>query len=118
MVLLLSSTNAAYLESQSQVAMSPLQAYSRLRRAHDYLSTNGFRGDSSNNLVVLDYRTPTPVTSDNWPAHVVFALQSRHVSDVLAQGRWVVRNRELVNIDEERCLAHAREQAARLWKKL
>jgi len=115
---MLASTNAAYLESQAQVAMSPLQAYTRLRRAHEYLSTNNFGGDSGNNLVVLDYRTPTPVTSENWPAHVVYALQSRHVSDVLSQGHWVVRNRELVNVDEERCLAQAREQAARLWKKL
>ena len=115
---MLSSTNAAYLESQSQVAMSPLQAYTRLRQAHHYLATNQIAGDGDNNLVVLDYHTPTPVTSANWPAHVVYALQSRHVSDVLAQGRWVVRNRQLVHVDEERCLAQAREQAARLWKKL
>jgi cytosine/adenosine deaminase-related metal-dependent hydrolase len=115
---MLSSTNAAYLESQSHMALSPLQAYTRLRRAHDYLATNEFEGDGDNNLVVLDYRTPTPVTSNNWPAHVVYALQSRHVSDVLSQGRWVVRDRQVVRVDEERCLAQAQEQAARLWKKL
>jgi hypothetical protein len=58
------------------------------------------------------------VTADNWPGHVVYALQSRHVTDVLSQGRWVLRDRQLVDVDEERILSQAREQAERLWKKL
>ena len=115
---MLASTRAAYLESQQHVALGPLQAYKRLRRVHDYLRDNGFPGDGEDNLVVLDYPTPTPVTADNWPAHVVYALQSRHVTDVLAQGRWIVRDRQLVGVDEERILAQAREQAERLWKRL
>ena len=115
---MLSSTNAAYLESQTRVGLSPQQAYQRLRKAHEYLALNNISGDAENNLVVLDYRTPTPVTSENWPAHLVYALQSRHVVDVMAQGRWLVRNRQLVTVDEERCLAQAQEQAAKLWKKL
>jgi len=115
---MLASTHAAYLESQSNNGMSPLQAYQRLRRVHDYLQENQFTGDSGNNLIVLDYPTPTPVTSDNWAAHVVYALQSRHISDVMSQGRWIVRNRQLASVDEQQILAHTREQAERLWKRL
>lgn len=115
---MLASTRAAYLDSRRHVALSPLEAYTRLRRVHDYLRQNGFPGDGEDNLVVLDYPTPTPVTADNWPAHVVYALHSRHVTDVVSQGRWVVRDRQLVGVDGERILSQAREQAERLWKRL
>jgi len=115
---MLSATSAAYLEGQAAGGVSPLDAYRRMRRVHDYLDTNGFTGDGDNTLVVLDYPSPTPVTADNWAGHVVYGLRSAHVHTVIAGGRVIVENRRHVSIDEERELAIAREQAERLWKKL
>ena len=58
----------------------------RLRRVHDYFSENGFSGDGENNLVVLDYPSPTPVNAENFLGHFFYGLGSRHVDSVIAPG--------------------------------
>ncbi|MBI4347918.1 MAG: amidohydrolase family protein [Elusimicrobia bacterium] len=115
---MLASARAAYLSAQARGGLSPLGAWRRLRRAHDYLSQNGFSGDGPNNLVVLDYRPPTPVRDANWAAHAVYGLGRAHVESVIARGRLVVEKGRLVRIDEEQARALARRQAERLWRRL
>lgn len=112
---MLSALQASYLDGQGTGGLTPLDAYQRLRRAHDYLAVNGFAGDGDNNLVLLEYPTPTPVTSDNWPAHCVYALGARHVHTVIAQGRVIVEGGACVRVDAEAELARAREAAQLLW---
>ena len=115
---MLASTRSAYLAAQSRGGMSPLAAYRRLRRAHDYLSDNGFSGDGENNLVVLDYTPPTPVTNANLAGHFLYGLNSSHVESVVSGGRLIVKNRRMTLVDEDAVLARARRQAERLWRKL
>jgi len=69
-------------------------------------------------LVVLDYEPPTPLTTENLAWHWMFAFSSQLVRDVMVQGRWVVRDRALVNVDEEAVRAQATEQAAGLWRRM
>ncbi|MCK7538357.1 MAG: hypothetical protein MZV63_49105 [Marinilabiliales bacterium] len=49
-------------------------AYRRFRNVHRYLSENGFRGDGDNNLVILDYDSPTPVSRENFFGHLLFGI--------------------------------------------
>jgi cytosine/adenosine deaminase-related metal-dependent hydrolase len=114
----LSGARAMYLEGQQTGEFSPLTAYRRLRRVHDYLEQNDVTGDGENNLVVLDYQPPTPVTSDNWPAHVVYGLAARHVRTVISDGRVIVDEDRVLAVDETAILAEARRQAKRLWELL
>ncbi len=114
----LAAARAAYLAGQSADAPSPLAVYRRLRRVHEYLATNNIPGDAPNNLVILDYDPPTPVTSENWPAHVVYALNRTHIDTVISNGRVIVRDRRTTLVDEAEIMAHAREHAARLWSTL
>ena len=74
--------------------------------------------DSCNNLVVLDYPSPTPVTAENWVGHMLYGVRSRHVHTVIRGGQVIVDAGRVVNVDEDEVLADARVQAARLWKKL
>ncbi|MBI2899648.1 MAG: amidohydrolase family protein [Planctomycetes bacterium] len=62
-------------------------------------------------LAVLDYDPPTPLAADNLAGHLVFGMDSRHVSRVMVGGRFVTRE------SGER-MASAREHARALWKKL
>jgi len=112
---MIASTKAAFLTAP---ALSPLGAYRRLRRVHDYLDSNGFDGDGENNLVILDYRTPTPVTGANWPGHFCYGLSRAHIESVISDGRLIVDRERVTRVDEEKVYAYAREQAKRLWKKL
>jgi cytosine/adenosine deaminase-related metal-dependent hydrolase len=69
-------------------------------------------------LVVLEYEPPTPLTEENLAAHWVFGLQARHVRDVMVAGRWVVRDRRMVQTDDEELTAKSREVAERLWRRM
>jgi 5-methylthioadenosine/S-adenosylhomocysteine deaminase len=47
-------------------------------------------------------------------AQIVYASKSTDVKDVMCNGRWLMRNRALLTIDEEEVRVAAREQAARI----
>ena len=115
---MLRSSQAAYFTGLNHEEMSPVKAYARLRAAHWYLSNNHWEGDGSNNLIVLDYESPTPVHPMNFPAHFIYGLDSTHIDSVIANGRFVVRNGKAVNVDEKEVVAKAQEQALRLWAKI
>jgi putative selenium metabolism protein SsnA len=68
-------------------------------------------------LAVLDYPTPTPVTAENLYGHVIFGLSSQFVTDVMVNGRWVVKNRRVVGVDEEKIRAEAQRVAKKVWRR-
>jgi cytosine/adenosine deaminase-related metal-dependent hydrolase len=115
---MLASTRAAYLAAQGRDGMTPLAAYRQLRRAHDYLSENKFTGDGENNLVILDYRPPTPVTNSTLPAHLLYGLNSKHVDSVVSQGRLIVERGRMTTVDEDKVRDFTLKQAERLWRRL
>ena len=115
---MLRSAQYNYFCHKDKDRLSVPDFYKRLRRAHQYLSINNFEGDSENNLVILSYDSPTPVTSENWLGHMFYGLTSNAVESVIVNGEWVVRDRRLVQSNEDDILAFAKEQAVRLWEKL
>lgn len=115
---MLASTRAAYLASQGRGGMAPLAAYRRLRRAHDYLAENKFSGDGENNLVILDYRPPTPVSAENLAGHFLYGMNATHVGDVVSQGRLIVKNKRMVLVNEDKVQWFALKQTERLWRRL
>ncbi len=110
------SARAAFLAGQSVDGPTPAQVAGRLRAVHAYAAELGL--ERENDLVVLDYDSPTTVTAENWPSHLVYGLESRHVLHVIAEGRLILRHRRPVTVDEEEILTFAREQAHRLWHRL
>ena len=116
----LGAARATYLAAQRAEpgGLSPAGAHRRLRAAHRYVAEAGFRGDGHNNLVVLGYAPSTPITQDNWPAHVVYGLSRADVETVISDGRVIVEAGRCTRIDEDECFEFAREQAQRLWSRL
>jgi putative selenium metabolism protein SsnA len=70
----------------------------------------GFKAD----LVVLDYRAPTPLEGSNLAGHLVFGAGSADVRTVLVDGKVVMENRRF-SWDVSEVYARAREAARRLW---
>ncbi len=112
---MLQSLKAAFFSGQQHDNISYDSAYRRFRNVHRYLRANGFRGDGDNNLVILDYESPTPVTKENFIGHLLFGISSRHVTHVISGGRLIVRERKITTVDEEACLKESAKQAERLW---
>jgi len=115
---MLRSAQAAFFAGQEADQINVPEAYRRFRNVHHYLADNHFEGDGENNLVVLDYDSPTPITEHNFLGHFVFGLSSNHIRHVISNGSWLVKNKRLTNVNEKELLTFAKEQALRLWKKL
>jgi putative selenium metabolism protein SsnA len=69
-------------------------------------------------LVLLDYDPPTPLTAENLGGHLLFGIDRGHVRSVMVAGRFVVRDRALVNVDARALAAEARTAAAALWDRI
>jgi cytosine/adenosine deaminase-related metal-dependent hydrolase len=115
---MLRSAKAAYLAGQNTEGVSPDQMYERFRNVHRFIKSVGAEDDGDNNLVILDYDTPTEITSENFTGHFIYGLESGHVRSVIAQGKVIVDEGRITSVDEAEILAYAREQGLRLWKKL
>jgi putative selenium metabolism protein SsnA len=73
---------------------------------------------SAADLVLLDYLPPTPLTSENFPWHLIFGMDAHHVNSTMVAGRWLMRNRQLLTVDEARIHARARELSQALWNRM
>jgi putative selenium metabolism protein SsnA len=69
-------------------------------------------------LVVLDYRPPTPLTADNLAGHLIFGLDRSHVRSTMVAGRFALRDRRITNVDEVAAFTRARRATADLWRRM
>jgi cytosine/adenosine deaminase-related metal-dependent hydrolase len=69
-------------------------------------------------LVILDYRPPTPLTSGNLAGHLFFGLDRSHVRSTMVAGRFVLRDRRLTTVEETVVLARACDASEALWKRM
>ncbi len=115
---MLRSAKAAFFAGQHCDHIDFLKTYQRFRNVHRYISQNNFAGDGNNNLVVLEYDSPTEVNRENFPAHFVFGLQAAHIRDVIANGELIVKNRIIQTIDQDLVFKETSKHARRLWEKM
>ena len=99
-------------------ALEMLVGGHRLAAAFFGLPLGSLDAGAPADLVVLDYRPPTPLTSDNLPGHVLFGLDRSHVRSTMVAGRFVLRDRRLTTVDEAAVLARARRAAEALWARM
>lgn len=69
-------------------------------------------------IILLDYYPYTPLTVDNFPWHVIFGMDGCHVHTTIVGGRVLMRNRQLLTLDEQAIAARGREYAPRLWQRV
>lgn len=115
---MLRSAKAAYLVGQNAGGISPEGIYKRFRNVHRYIRKNKFKGDGENNLVILNYPTPTEINQDNFYGHFVYGLDSRHVESVISNGKLIVHNHKILSVDESEILAYSKEMGKKLWQKM
>ena len=72
---------------------------------------------ASADLVLVDYRPFTPLTSGNLPWHILFGLESGMIHSTMSRGKWLMQNRELTELDEERVIREARLAAGKVWER-
>ena len=115
---MLRSARSAFFAGHNSDRISYGGTYRRFRNVHHYLHSNGFEGDGENNLVVLDYDSPTPFNKDNFLGHFLFGLESAHISHVISRGKLIVEAGKILTADEPEILKESRVQAKRLWERM
>lgn len=68
-------------------------------------------------LILLDYYPTTPLSSANLPWHILFGVSGSHVHSTIAHGQVLMRNRELLTMDEAAIAARSREVAKQTWER-
>lgn len=112
------SARTAWFTGMNHEKTDPMTVYRRLRQVHHYLAQNHFGGDGENNLMILEYDTPTPIHSGNFAGHFFYGMTSAHVKHLISQGKLILKDRKHTLLDETEIMARAREQAKKLWARL
>ncbi len=115
---MLQSGKSAFFAGQQIDNIDYNSAYQRFRNVHHYLGNNHFSGDEDNNLVVLDYDSPTEFNSSNFLGHFLFGLNSNHIQHVISDGNLIVEDRKIINVNENEILDRSRKLSLKLWEKM
>jgi putative selenium metabolism protein SsnA len=68
-------------------------------------------------LIFVDYKSPTAVNMENLPWHIIFGFQQSMITTTIVAGKVLMKDRELVTLDEARIAARARELSPKVWKR-
>jgi cytosine/adenosine deaminase-related metal-dependent hydrolase len=66
-------------------------------------------------LIFVDYQPNTPLTAGNLPWHIIFGMQQSMVTTTIVGGRVLMKDRELLTLDEKEISAKAKEIAPKVW---
>ena len=89
----------------------------RLAAQHFPLPLGEISAGAAADLLLLDYYPTTPMTADNLPWHVLFGVSGSHVTHTMAAGRWLMKERSLLTLDEAAITAQSRQVAKATWQR-
>ena len=70
---------------------------------------------AAGDVIVVDYNPPTQLDASNINGHILFGMTGRDVVTTVANGRVLMKDREIKVIDVEETMAKCREESAKLW---
>jgi len=68
-------------------------------------------------LIFVDYHPFTELNEDNLPWHIVFGFHESMITSTMVAGQFLMRNRELLTLDEEKIAFEARRLSVQTWKR-
>jgi len=69
-------------------------------------------------LITLDYRPSTPLSAESAGGHILFGMSGSQVNDTMVNGAWVMRDRDILTVDEAAIFARSTEHAPRIWAQM
>ena len=115
---MLRSAKMSFLIGQDSDPVDCNLAYERLRNVHRYIQKNNFSGDGDNNLLILDYQPATYFDSNNFLGHLIYSVDTSHIQHVISNGKLIVNDRQMVNVNETEIKQYSRELSRKLWEKM
>lgn len=69
-------------------------------------------------VIVIDYDPLTPMDDTNANGHILFGVTGKMVKTTMINGKVLMKDHELLYIDEEKEMAECREESKKLWKSI
>lgn len=69
-------------------------------------------------VITIAYDPLTPLDETNLDGHMLFGVSGHDVQTTIANGKVLMKNRELTEVDEAKVMADCRQSAADLWKRI
>ena len=69
-------------------------------------------------IIVVDYIPHTPLNQNTIGGHTIFGMSGRSVDTTIINGKVLMKDRELLYIDENSILAKSRELSQNLWDRI
>ncbi len=67
-------------------------------------------------IIITDYDPITPMDKSNINSHILFGMCGRSVVTTIINGKLLMQDRQLLNIDEKEITAKCRQSAKKLWQ--
>ena len=68
-------------------------------------------------LIIVDYRPITPLTSGNLPWQIIFGFRDSMIESTIVDGKVLMADRELKTMDEEKIIHEALNSSKKVWQK-
>jgi putative selenium metabolism protein SsnA len=68
-------------------------------------------------VILVDYHPITPLSAGNLPWHIIFGFESSMVTTTIAGGKVLMKDRQLLFLDEAEITARSRELAQKVWER-
>lgn len=69
-------------------------------------------------IIVMDYKPFTPFSGDNVDGHMLFGMTGRQCETTMCNGKLLMKDRQLIGIDEEAVNANITELSQKLWQNI
>ena len=76
------------------------------------------KAGASADVIVMDYLPFTPFSDANIDGHMIFGMNGRQCRTTMANGRLLYKDRQFVDIDEEKISADIMQASKKLWSEL
>ncbi|MBN1044292.1 MULTISPECIES: putative aminohydrolase SsnA [unclassified Clostridium] len=69
-------------------------------------------------LIIVDYNPLTPMNENNLNGHIMFGMSGRGVDTTIINGKVVMKNRQIITVDEDKIFKESRKISGEFWKNL
>ncbi len=73
--------------------------------------------DALADIIVLEYFSPTPITLNNIDSHMHFGLSGKSVISTMINGKFIMKDRVIHELDEQKIYADSRQIAKEFWNR-
>ncbi len=110
------------LDPRKMSAMDIVQMgiYNNAALANLYLpdtTVGTIQADAAADLIFVDFHPFTPLSAGNLPWQIIFGFQESMITSTMVAGKFLMKDKELLTLDEEKIASEARKLAPEIWKR-